>query len=88
MYEDVQSAYYDAEASKSKFEAAKLQLDRARQSYEIAQEQFKLGMINPTELLVEKNAYLSATTDLLQSKFSAVLSRQLINVLMGKPISL
>lgn len=85
---EVENAYYDAMAARSRLEAANLQYEKSLQSFEIAQEQFKLGMINSTELLVEKNTYLTTLREQLQSKINALMSFQIINIYMGLPVQL
>lgn len=51
-------------------------------------QQFRLGMIKPTELLIEKNRYLSAQNEHLQAKYSAFLDYGVLNFYQGKPLAL
>ncbi len=88
LLEEVQDVFYNAEAARSKLMAAQVQYERALQSYEIAQEQFKLGMINSTDLLIEKNAWLVSLREQLESKINALMTMQMINIYMGIPVQI
>ncbi len=88
LQEEVQDAFYNAEASRSRLKAAQVQYQKALQSYEIAQEQFKLGMINSTDLLIEKNAWLVSLREQLESKINALMTMQMINIYMGIPVQI
>ena len=54
----------------------------------MVQEQFNLGMKNTVELLTEKNNFLSAQQEMIQAKYMAVLSYQLLNFYQGKGMDL
>lgn len=88
LLEEVENIYYEAISARSKLDAANIQYEKSLQSYEIAQEQFKLGMINSTDLLVEKNNYLVSLREQLQSKINALMQMQMINIYMGIPVQL
>ncbi len=86
LLEEVQDAYYNAEAARSKLLAAQVQYQKSLQSYELAQEQYKLGLINSTDLLIEKNAWLVSLREHLESKINALMTMQIINIYMGIPV--
>jgi len=88
LLEEVQDAYYNAEAARSKLIAAQVQYQKSLQSYELAQEQFKLGLINSTDLLIEKNAWLVSLREHLESKINALMTMQMINIYMGMPVQI
>ncbi|MDD2595545.1 MAG: TolC family protein [Bacteroidales bacterium] len=84
----IESLYNDAASAQSKYTAAKEQLTAAQTSYEIVSEQFDAGIKNTVELITEKNNYISALSQLLQTKYQAVLSIKLLNRYVNKPIEL
>lgn len=88
LLEEVQDAFYNAEAARSKLMAAQVQYQKSLQSYELAQEQFKLGLINSTDLLIEKNAWLVSLREYLESKINALMTVQMINIYMGIPVQI
>ena len=86
LLKTVEGIYLDATSSQTKFTSASENLSYVQQSYNLTQEQFFLGMKNTVELLTEKNNYLTAQQEVLQSKYMAIMSIQLLNIYQKKPI--
>lgn len=84
----IESLYQDAVTGQSKYYAAKDKLTSAELSYELVQEQYALGMRNTVELTTEKNNYANALQDLLQAKYTALISIKLLNFYQGQGITL
>lgn len=84
----VESLYQDATASQSKYNAAKDKLKSSELSYTLVKEQYALGMRNTVELVTEQNNYSNSLQDLLQAKYSALLSIKLLEFYQGKEITL
>ena len=78
----------DVISAQSRYLAALKKLQSAELSYNLVNEKFSEGMINPVELLTEKNIYVAAQQELLQAKYQAILCRQLLNFYQGIPIEL
>ena len=57
-------------------------------SYTLTKEQYELGMRNTVELTTEQNNYANAMQELLQAKYSAMLSLKLLNFYQGIEIPL
>lgn len=88
LLKTVEGIYLDATSAQNQFLAATENLNAVEKSYELINEQFTLGMKNTLELLTEKNNLLNAQQQVLQSKYMALLSIQLLNFYQGKPIVL
>ena len=88
LLKTIESIYQDARSSQNQYNAASEQLKASQLSYELAEEQFYLGMKNTVELLTEKNNYLSAQQEQLQAKYMAILNLQLLNFYQDKPIKI
>lgn len=86
LLKTVEGVYLDATSSQTQYTSANENLSYVKQSYDLTQEQFFLGMKNTVELLTEKNNYLSALQQVLQSKYMAIMSIQLLNIYQKKPI--
>lgn len=86
LLQTVEGIYLDATSSQTQFTSATERLGYVLQSYDLTQEQFFLGMKNTLELLTEKNNYLTAQQEVLQSKYMAIMSIQLLNIYQKKPI--
>lgn len=84
----IENLYQDAVSGQSKYNAARDKLNSAKLSYELVQEQYALGIRNTVELTTEKNNYANALQDLLQAKYTALLSLKLLNFYQGQEITL
>ena len=86
LLETVEGIYLDATSAQTRYLSANERLSYTKESYALVDEQFALGMKNTIELLTEKNNYLSAQQELLQAKYMALMSIQLLNVYQRKPV--
>lgn len=84
----IENLYQDAVSGQSKYQAAKDKLNSAELSYKLVKEHYALGMRNTVELTTEQNNYANALQDLLQAKYTAILSIKLLNFYQGKEITL
>lgn len=88
LQKTIENIYLDATSSQAQYAAAIEQVKASKTSYDLAQEQFNLGMKNTVELLTEKNNFLSAQQGMLQAKYMAILNAQLLRFYQGKEITL
>lgn len=79
LLKTIESVYQNAVSAQGKFQAAKVQLASADESYKLTEEQFKLGMKNTVQLLTEQDNYIQASQSLLQAKYGAILSQKLLD---------
>lgn len=86
LLKTVEGLYLDATSSQNQYLAAEDRLKAVEQSYRQTEEQFFLGMKNTLELLTEKNNRLIAQQEMLQAKYMAVMSIQLLNVYQKKMV--
>lgn len=86
MLKTVEGIYLDATSSQNQYSSASERLKYVEESYKLTEQQFFLGMKNTLELLTEKNNLLTARQEVLQSKYMAVMSIQLLNIYQKKPI--
>lgn len=84
----IETLYQDAVSGQSKFNAAKDKLKSSELSYALVREQYELGMRNTVELTTEQNNYSNALQDLLQAKYTALLSLKLLQFYQGIEISI
>lgn len=82
----VESLYIDAQSAQSNYLAALDKLESIQESYNLLAEQFNVGMKNTVELLSGQNDLLTAKLQLTQSRYQAVISIQLLNILQDKEI--
>lgn len=84
----IEGLYQDAVSAQSKYVAANDKLKSTQLSYELVEEQYNLGMRNTVELTTEKNNYSNSLQELLQAKYTALLSLKLLNFYQGQEITL
>lgn len=88
LLKTVEGIYLDATSAQNQYTSASERLKYVEESYKLTEEQFFLGMKNTLELLTEKNNLLTAEQELLQSKYMAIMSVQLLNIYQKKPIDI
>lgn len=88
LYRTIETMWLDASSAQQQFVAADAKLKSSQSSYELVNEQFKLGMKNTVELLTEKNNLMSAQQERVQAKYMAILNRVLLEFYAGNPIEI
>ncbi len=81
---NVEDAYLDVVSAQAQYVSAKEKEKYSRQSFELTDEQFNLGMKNTVELITANNEYLNARQALLQSKYMALLNLAVLDIYQGK----
>lgn len=74
----VENWYIDTRSAQSRYTAAIQQLESARLTDELTNEQFALGYINTVELMTAHNGFIEAQHTLLQAKYMAMLGHKMI----------
>lgn len=80
-YQDVTSAY-------NKYLTTDIRQHAYLKTFEAYQAQFNVGTITAVDLLQQQNNYISALNDYIQSKYSFMLKRKILDVYMGIPVVL
>ncbi len=88
LYADIENYWLDANTNQQKFRASQLNVESEQQSYNLLSEQFQLGLLNIVELMNGKTNLLNAQQNLLQAKYSALLSLQMLRFYQGQNIEL
>lgn len=87
LLREVETAYLDAVSAQSQYVAANEKERYARQSYELTDEQFRVGMKNTVELITAQNEWSAAQQEELQAKYMALLNMELLNIYQGQPVT-
>lgn len=88
LLKTIEGLYQDVVSAQSKYQAAKDKVKSTQLSYRLVEDQYKLGATNAVTLTTQKNNYSNALQELLQAKYTAVLSLKLLSFYQGQPISL
>lgn len=88
LYKTIEGLYQDAVAAQSKYLAAKDKVKSTQLSYQLVEDQYKVGATTAVTLTTQRNSYANALQELLQAKYTALLSLKLLNFYQGQSISL
>lgn len=84
----VENWYIDTRAAQSRYLAAEQQVESAKASNDLTNEQFNLGLVNTIELMTVHNNLLEARQSLLQAKYMALLGQKMIEYYRTTKVSL
>ncbi len=88
LAQQVESWYIDTRSAQARFTAAEQQLESARLTADLTNEQFQLGLVNPVELMTAHDNYLEAQHTLLQAKYMAILGQKMITYYRTAQVSI
>ena len=83
LYQTIEGYWLDAQTNQQKFRAATTTLESEQLSYDLLQEQFRLGLKNIVELMTGKDRLLTSQQNLLQSKYMTILNLQMLKFYSG-----
>ena len=78
LYFTIEGLWLDANNNQQKFRSASASVESEQESYNLLSEQFNLGLKNIVELMTGKDKLLTAQQNKLQSKYTTILSLQLL----------
>lgn len=87
-WKTIETLYLDAINNQNSFVAAKAKVKSQETSYQLVEEKFNLGMKNTIELMTERNNLLTSQQEMLQSKFQAIMSKELMLFYQYQPLDL
>lgn len=88
LYATVSTLWQDADNARAQYRAAQSKEQSSRETFDLVNEQFALGMKNTVELLTAKNSLLTARMELVQAKYTAWLNTALLHFYANQTISL
>ena len=81
-------AYHNVVSAYNAYKASELKEIAYNKSYKAYEVQFNYGKITTVDLLQKQNNYLNVLNDYIQNKYSLVLQRKVLDIYMGKEITL
>ena len=84
----VVQAYRDVVSAFNAYKVSQTKEDAYSKSFNAYNVQYQYGTITTVELLQQQNNYLNALNTYIQNKYSLVMKRKILDVYMGKQISL
>lgn len=86
LYKEIQQAYYNAIASKSKYESSMTAERSSLDAFTLTKAKYENGKAGITEFNEAKNNWLKAKSDMTQAKYEYMYQNSLIGFYMGKEI--
>lgn len=88
LYATIEGYWLDAETNQQKFKTALTTVESEQASYDLLEEQFRLGLKNIVKLMTGKDRLLSSQQNKLQAKYTTILNRQLLRFYQGEKMTL
>lgn len=88
LYSSIETYHLNATNSQEKYIAAKTNVKSQQENYDLAEEQFQVGLKNIVELLTSRSNLLTARQTMLQDKYTALLNIALLDFYQGKDINI
>lgn len=88
LRKDIEQACADVVSAQVKYQASTESNKSTKESYALAEEKFKQGMINSVDFLVQKTSLITSESQLLQSKYNLVFCSKILDFYKGIPITL
>lgn len=79
LYSTIENYWLQANTNQSQFKSAKVSTESAKTSFELLNEQFKLGLKNIVELRTGKDNLLKAQQNELQAKYLTIINLGMLN---------
>ena len=87
LSQQVEQAFINWQNAKAQFIAAETQLRAGRESYDITNEQLRLGAMNIVEWQQQKTSYVQALQSYVQSKYTTMLYNKVYAFYAGREMS-
>ena len=87
LYKEIQTAYYNAVTSQSKYASSEEAAVSARQAFDLTREKYENGKANITEYNESKSRCLRAESDFLQARYEYLYQSRLLDFYRGEEIN-
>ena len=88
LYKTIQQAYTDAKAALNKHAASVKKVEATQEAFKYSQQKFDVGLLNSVDYNETKKEMSNAQSELLQNKYDFIFKSTVLNIYMGKPLTL
>lgn len=88
LSQQIEQAYINWQNAQAQYVAAEAQLDASKESYDITNEQLRLGAMNLVEWQQQRSSYVQALQAYIQAKYTALLYNKVYEFYAGKGITI
>jgi outer membrane protein len=85
---NIEKAYINVINSQNQYDAAVEAFKYNQETYRVANEQLKVGIVNMVDFLQQKNLYTQALQQYIQAKYNAALTIEIYEFYKGTPVKL
>jgi outer membrane protein len=86
LYKNIAQAHTNAKAALEKYNASRISVEAANESFQYAQQKFNAGAISAIDFSTSKNRLYAAESTLLQAKYDYVFKLKVLDYYQGKPL--
>jgi outer membrane protein len=83
----IEQACQDVISSQINYEASMEAYNAVKETYDVASEKYNQGIMNSVDFLIQKTAYITSESTLLQSKYRLIFSYKVLDFYSGRPLS-
>ena len=88
LRQNIEQAYYNAQAAAKTYSATRRQVEALRESYRNVEQRMNLGAANSVEYNQIKNDFNRAENDLIRTKYDFIFKMKVLDYYQGKPLEL
>ena len=88
LRKEIEQACVDVESARTEYAAGLERLQSSKESYNVTDEKFKVGLLNSVDYLVQKTSLITSESKLLQSRFNLIFSYKVLDFYKGIPLVL
>ena len=86
--QDLQQSYLDVASAQNDYIAAEVKMEAYLANYKTYKLRFQYGSVTAVDLIQQQTNFLNQLNNYMQSKYSFVLKRKILDVYMGIPVTL
>jgi len=87
LRKDIEQAYADYIVASKNYESALEYVRATKETYANAEYKYNLGLITSLDLLTERNNYIQASTQFIQTKYQFFFKSKVLDFYQGKPLN-
>jgi outer membrane protein len=88
LYKEVQQAHADADAAREKYYSSVESVNYNEEAFKYTSQKMEVGLVNSVDYNIAQNNMISAKSSMLQAKYEYIFKLKILDLYMGKPITL
>ena len=88
LYKEIQQAHADASAAQEKYYSSVEAVNYNEEAFKYTSQKLEVGLVNSVDYNIAQNNLISAKSSMLQAKYEYIFKLKILDLYMGKPITL